>query len=723
MAALSRLTRMSGAEIGTRAIDKARTAAEAIQYATGFRTWGAVRLRDRNTRSIRNAVLSESRFVIDPARWSDIAAAIRGAFPAATADAVTRGSKIAHGRYDILGYRDLTFSIGGRAVDWHLDPVHGRRAPLIFWSRVPYLDPRVGDHKIIWELNRHQHWLTLGRAGWLTGDRLYARAFEAELASWMKANPPFTGVNWSSMLELAFRSISWLWALHLFAPFEDDAEGGWSASLIAGLQRQLDHIASHLSLYFSPNTHLLGEGLALYAAGRSLPALDGARRWEDLGRRVLLDQAAVQVNPDGGHAEASSHYHRYALDFYLFALAIAQKTRDRAARSLEQVTARLSSFCRAIADDSGRLHTIGDDDGGQLFPICGRHPSNAAGSLSVAAALLDRPDLSASEPVEEAFWMLGGDDERLRGPSSHAAPNSILFPDTGYAVLRQPGEHAIVDVGRHGFLNGGHAHADALSLVVSVGGRPWLIDPGTATYTMDPEIRDRFRSSAMHNTAMVDHRSQSEPDGPFHWRTCAHARVEHWRSEEPFEHVVATHDGFAPLVHRRMVVRAGGGLWIIADQLLGDGFHQMDLHWHLDAAWRPDAQSGSEAVVRTFEHQDGFRSAVAWNRGEVKEFFGGEPGPGWSSPIYGRRVPSPALRVSVTGDAPFSVVTALAAAEAPIRLSVESGAAARAGMSGSRTEAVVRFNERELRLSFASDASAADLHLEEASYVWHRRLR
>ena len=46
---------------------------------------------------------------------------------------------------------------------WQHDPVHDAKAPDAFWASVDFLDPRYGDHKIIWELNRHQHFLALGR--------------------------------------------------------------------------------------------------------------------------------------------------------------------------------------------------------------------------------------------------------------------------------------------------------------------------------------------------------------------------------------------------------------------------------------------------------------------------------------------------------------------------------------------------------------------------------
>src|SRR5579871_4829347 len=65
-----------------------------------------------------------------------------------------QAEKIRRRRFDLLGYHDLDF---GDPIDWHYDPVHNKRAPRTAWYQIPYLDfDQVGDHKIVWELNRHQ---------------------------------------------------------------------------------------------------------------------------------------------------------------------------------------------------------------------------------------------------------------------------------------------------------------------------------------------------------------------------------------------------------------------------------------------------------------------------------------------------------------------------------------------------------------------------------------
>ena len=45
----------------------------------------------------------------------------------------------------------------------------GNARQMMHWSRIPYLDASiVGDHKVVWEINRHQHFMVLGRAWQVT---------------------------------------------------------------------------------------------------------------------------------------------------------------------------------------------------------------------------------------------------------------------------------------------------------------------------------------------------------------------------------------------------------------------------------------------------------------------------------------------------------------------------------------------------------------------------
>ena len=663
---LGRLRKMDAAELRFRASVVLRNAIDRARVSVSPPAWdrSALVLSDAAPEAARQSLarrdwlgahraLAEHfqrrprRFPLSSDRVASIARAVHRRFP--STDARSRAERILGGHYDLLGYANVAV---GTPPDWHRDPVNDRRAPVMFWDAVPYLEPACGDHKVTWELNRHQHFLVLGRAYQLTGDERYYQEFVRQFAGWMTANSPLLGMNWASMLELAFRSLSWLWSLEFFAGAAGEHDDyPWLVDLLLALDRQLLHIEHNLSRYFSPNTHLSGEVLALYVAGRALPELARADRRADIGRAALVAEASAQINPDGGHAELSAHYHRYSTDFYLLALNVARITRDTAAAVFEDASRLQAAYLRTLATDDGLLPLLGDDDGGQLFPLCGRPPADCRDSLAHAALLLRDPALSIGPAPEETYWFCGREDADRYAVPAGAWP-SRRFESSGYCVMRtNRRDHLVFDCGRHGFLNGGHAHSDALSIVLTIEGRPVLVDPGTGLYTIDPAVRDRFRGTAMHNTVLVDGRPQAEPRGAFHWATTTDAACTAWKTRPGFDYAEGRHEGYEGVTHIRRVVALHGIGWLVVDHLLGNRREvEATAMWHLHPMWT--CSRTDERGVQ-LHGPDGVTLALA-STAPLREVEGPEAS---YSPVYGCIEPAPCLSATIAGPLPLSMAT------------------------------------------------------------------
>ena len=522
------------------------------------------------------------------------------ALPDPAFDCERIAEEILRHRFPLLG---LTIDTGPE-IHWRRDYLSGRETGLIYFRRIPYLDAaQAGDHKIIWELNRHQHLVLLAQAFRLTGRCDFLDEIRRQIESWLEQNPLHRGINWSSALEVGFRAISWLWIYHLAG---DQFADPFRHRFLQSLYHHGLHLAANLSFYFSPNTHLLGEAVALHALGR----LFTRRDWEQTGARVVRRELDRQVRADGSHFEQSTYYHLYALDMFLFHAVLSG-----ADAHYRDKLARMADFLNTLLGPSGLLPMLGDDDGGRLFHPYGPRDRFALATLDSCAAFLNRPEWSREQA------------------------GSRLFPDAGLISMVAGGAHILFDAGPFGEGSAGHSHADTLSIVVRLGAEPVLIDPGTYTYVGDSVWRDHFRGTAAHNTIRIDGLDQAIPAGPFSWKSRPTVRVLSFEGNS-----AAAECAYAGFRRQRALAFDPKLLrLVIRDRIEGSGEHLLEQFWHFGVDVRQCSpcsfQIGAKALI-TFE----LPATLSED---------------WISPTFGAKSPAPVACITRRATLPAVFTTIL----------------------------------------------------------------
>ncbi|MBI4479283.1 MAG: alginate lyase family protein, partial [Acidobacteria bacterium] len=494
-----------------------------------------------------------------------------GYFPEWRKKAVEEAERLCQHRVELLGYGEIEL---GRDIDWHRDPVTGQSWPRRYWADYDLVhEATAGDPKSVHELNRHQHLPRLAKAYFLTGEEKYAREAVAQIQSWVHQNPPGFGVHWHSSLEIGLRVIAWLWTLFFLLPAESLDEKA-ARSIGGSLLAQLDHVSRYPSVFSSPNTHLLGEATALLIGGLIFSECKRARAWQQLGASLLVQEMDQQISADGVHAELSSYYHCYALDFYLQALVLANRNRFSFPKEIGKRLGCMMDFLQYLTRPDGSIPLLGDEDGGRALALGRTNYRSFRDALCAGAVLFFRPDFKhqAGEFCEETLWMLGEPAWNTYAflKSSPPLRLSASYPAAGYFIQRSDwsrlASHLVFDCGGMGIINGGHGHADSLSLVLSAAGKELLTDPGTASYNA-PEWRNFFRSTIAHNTALVDGRDQSETGGTFRWNQMAQSRLVKQLTRAGMEYLEGEHNGYnrqpQGVVHRRRLLYCKPDYWVV----------------------------------------------------------------------------------------------------------------------------------------------------------------
>ncbi len=222
----------------------------------------------------------------------------------------------------------------------------------------------------------------------------------------------------------------------------------------------------------------------------------------------VLQNKSLNFDRNGAFYE-SVNYAEYALSEYLsFRLAYSNVFRDKKPPEIPV------------------LKTVGDFFVHTSYPTTGAMLSVDFGDSSLRAngAKTVRLLLANGYHAEAYDWYLGRTNPGLDDPVGlvwyearpvarppESLPNSILYPDIGWAVLRSSWQdNATMLAVKSGF-TWNHAHPDAGSFILFHEGKPVIIDSGSCSYSRR-EYTSYYRQSKAHNVVLIDGEAQNPED-------------------------------------------------------------------------------------------------------------------------------------------------------------------------------------------------------------------
>lgn len=587
--------------------------------------------------------------------------------PARIARCVRDAEMILGHQFDLLGsgpyiprcpYR-VTEPGGYQPINWALDPVRNLSFPEGFdykeWNL--FRDrPEDADVKFPWELARCQHFLTLAQAWRVTGEARFAQEILDQIRDFHEKNPPGIGVNWTCTMDVGIRAANWAIALDLINNCEDIAE----EDLFDAYCHLFDHgsfIRSNLeNTYETTSNHYLSNVVGLHFIGAFFRDLPSGAEWISFSSKSVEHEIDVQVLPDGADFESSIPYHRLVIELFLGSYRLSQHLGTPFSEHFAKRLSDMVNYLTGVLLPNGEMPIFGDADDGRLMiatDYAGWNRKDPRHLLAPASLALGNNDwrlLTPESGAWEAIWW-GFDISAYTPGQMLPGENVKLYPDAGAAVSRsgpKHGRYLLVTnsiVGTVGF--GNHKHNEQLSFEYHDAGVPLIVDPGSWVYTSDFEGRNLHRSTAYHNTIMIDEVEQNEFNPEWLFRMFEKANPEHLEFGRKGDAVVyeGLHHGYEtqldePVLHKRHFEHdlATGALRIV-DTLTGAGRHQLMWSFHL----HPDVVAELDRNARLLILRVSDR---VWTLSWEEAGYDAKLEDSWFSPSYGVRQPTKVLRLN-----------------------------------------------------------------------------
>ena len=323
----------------------------------------------------------------------------------------------------------------------------------------------VAERTQLWNFNLHyfEFLMAYVKAYQETHERKYLKAIETCIDGWIENNPVSRGGNGWAAYTISLRIVYWFSCLFCLS---DELDSTFKERMIASLYEQYIYLANHLERdllanhYFENLKALILCSIAFSDKKMLEKALQEFRR-----------QCKEQILPDGMHFELSPMYHKIILEA-LLRVAVALRSANKADN-------RIESCIQSMLDVA---YTF--EEGLERIPLFNDGGNNVAKSLD-----------SLLNTANKRFGLTPEYKNQLH--------------DSGYYLYKWNDWKLIVDAGATGpKYNAGHAHCDAMSFELFYQGKPVVANCGTYAYQC--KERAFFRSTAAHNTVMIEGVEQSQ---------------------------------------------------------------------------------------------------------------------------------------------------------------------------------------------------------------------
>lgn len=522
-------------------------------------------------------------------------------------------------------------------------------------------------------VNRHDFLLPLVRHFVLSDSLECRRKLNELFAYWIESFNVRKLHQCDTPIDSAIRLINWLWVFNSNA-LELDREAALKLGRIIFLQVEFIH-----SRFSAGGNHLVLESLAVFIYGCLFCESRAGDRWKSWGSETLRSELFRQTTKDGVHSEQSMFYHQAVTTHFLKFFLTAAKFEVSVEAAGKERFRRMLNYVHDTTMPDLTHPVVGD---GEALVTEDREHWEARSLLAARWSMFQEPvDTSLVNMIDDSsIWLIGESSVDV-GTASDTL-KSTVYPDSGLAVFRARNAFVFVDAAPFSdpeFPH--HGHADALSFVSCVGGDQLLIDPGGYGY-YDDDFRRFFRSTAAHNTITVDGRDQSELFGVLGYGRLANARIENVLLTDDVDGLVASHDGYRPIGHRRgfFLCKRPHPVLVIYDCIAGPGTHRAVSRFHAAPGVKFNIEE-NQLVSKNSSYTFNFSMASSLPV-ERRVQYGRRDSyvQGWVSPQTRNAVPAETLELAFDTQGDCQLVAAFAL-ECDIAVDAKLGAAGTAEVS------------------------------------------